>query len=96
MGLAARMWDPSGPGIEPVSPALGGGFLTSRPSQKPWFSLIFSTETIFCVFSFYSTFSDTLKLGGIVTHSCLEGYPGVVASLYSLCVCPVALVGELA
>ena len=69
------MWDPPRPGIEPVSPALGGGFLTSRPSWKPWFSLIFLTETIFSVFSFYSTFSDTLKLGEIVTPSDLEGYP---------------------
>ena len=41
MGLVARgatkdprMWDPPGPGIEPVSPALAGGLLTTAPPGK--------------------------------------------------------------
>ena len=29
------MWDLPGPGLEPVSPALGGGFLTTAPPGKP-------------------------------------------------------------
>ena len=29
------MWDLPGPGLEPVSPALAGGFLTTVPPQKP-------------------------------------------------------------
>ena len=29
------MWDLPGPGIEPVSPALAGGFLTTVPPGKP-------------------------------------------------------------
>ena len=29
------MWDLPGPGIEPVSPALVGGFLTTAPAGKP-------------------------------------------------------------
>ena len=29
------MWDPPGPGIEPVFPALAGGFLTTAPKGKP-------------------------------------------------------------
>ena len=29
------MWDLPGPGIEPVSPALAGGFLTAEPQEKP-------------------------------------------------------------
>ena len=29
------MWDLPGPGIEPVSPALAGGFLTTAPPGKP-------------------------------------------------------------
>ena len=29
------MWDLSGPGLEPVSPALAGGFLTTMPPGKP-------------------------------------------------------------
>ena len=30
------MWDLPGPGLEPVSPALAGGFLTTAPPGKPW------------------------------------------------------------
>ena len=29
------MWDPPGPGLEPMSPALAGGFLTTAPPGKP-------------------------------------------------------------
>ena len=29
------MWDLPGPGIEPVSPAMAGGFLTTAPPGKP-------------------------------------------------------------
>ena len=29
------MWDLPGPGLEPVSPALAGGFLTTVPQGKP-------------------------------------------------------------
>ena len=29
------MWDLPGPGLEPVSPALAGGFLTAAPPGKP-------------------------------------------------------------
>ena len=29
------MWDLRGPGMEPVSPALTGGFFTTGPSGKP-------------------------------------------------------------
>ena len=36
MGLVAcGMWDLPGPGIEPVSPELAGGFLTTVPPGKP-------------------------------------------------------------
>ena len=30
------MWDLPGPGLEPVSPALAGGFLITAPPGKPW------------------------------------------------------------
>ena len=30
------MWDLPGPGLEPISPALAGGFLTTAPPGKPW------------------------------------------------------------
>ena len=29
------MWDPSGPGIEPVPPALAGDFFTTEPQRSP-------------------------------------------------------------
>ena len=29
------MWDLPGPGIEPMSPALAGGFFTAEPPGKP-------------------------------------------------------------
>ena len=34
------MWDLPGPGLEPVSPALAGGFLTTAPPGKPPFIFI--------------------------------------------------------
>ena len=33
--LLCNMWDLSGSGIEPVSPALAGGFFTTEPPGKP-------------------------------------------------------------
>ena len=33
--LLCGMWDPPGPGIEPVSAALAGGFFTTEPQRKP-------------------------------------------------------------
>ena len=39
------MWDPPGPGIEPVAPALQEGFLTTGPPGKPT-NLIFKITVI--------------------------------------------------
>ena len=39
------MWDLPGPGLEPVSPALAGGFLTTEPPGKPQ-RLLFSSLII--------------------------------------------------
>ena len=36
--LLCGMWDLPGPGLEPVSPALAGGFLTTASLGKPFFS----------------------------------------------------------
>ena len=38
--LLCGMWDLPGPGLEPMSPALAGGFLTTAPPGKPWRSLL--------------------------------------------------------
>ena len=37
--LLHSMWDLPGPGLEPMSPELAGGFLTTAPSGKPQISL---------------------------------------------------------
>ena len=34
--LLCGMWDLPRPGLEPVSPALAGGFLTTEPPGKPY------------------------------------------------------------
>ena len=34
------MWDLPGPGLEPMSPALAGGFLTTAPPGKPEFLIL--------------------------------------------------------
>ena len=39
------MWGLSGPGIEPVSPALAGGFFTTEPPGKLAVSLLNSSVT---------------------------------------------------
>ena len=41
------MWDLPGPGLEPVSPALAGGFLTTAPPGKP--------RILFFIFYFLAT-----------------------------------------
>ena len=38
------MWDLPGPGLEPVSPALAGGFLTTAPPGK---SLLLTARKLF-------------------------------------------------
>ena len=35
--LLCGTWDLLGPGLEPVSPALAGGFLTTVPPGRSWF-----------------------------------------------------------
>ena len=39
--LLRSLWDLPGPGLEPLSPALAGGFLTTAPPEKPWILHIF-------------------------------------------------------
>ena len=47
------MWDLHGPGLEPVSPALAGGFLTTAPPGKSRFPpLLFIKFLLFFNLSF--------------------------------------------
>ena len=42
--LLCGMWDLPRPGLEPVSPALAGGFSTTAPPGKPWLYSLKSTQ----------------------------------------------------
>ena len=59
------MWDPPGPGLEPVSPALAGGFPTTAPPGKPTHSIFintwFYTNTMDLLFFFFWLFSLPVK-----------------------------------
>ena len=43
--LLHGMWDLPGPGIEPMSPALAGGFFTSESLGKPYSGHFYTIET---------------------------------------------------
>ena len=58
------MWELPGPEIQPESPALGGGFLTTGPPGKP-------KKTVFDVPKFFiisSTFYNLMKCGTGITQ----------------------------
>ena len=43
------MWDLPGPGLEPMSPALAGGFLTTVPPGKPTiFQQVYLSDSVVC------------------------------------------------
>ena len=65
------MWDLPGPGLEPVSPALGGGFLTTAPPGKS-LQLIFMPIEINSNFYSSSTLLTNLTIGRIVQNFALE------------------------
>ena len=46
LSCSSGMWDLPGPGLEPVSPALAGGFLTTAPSGKPQEMVLTVSETL--------------------------------------------------
>ena len=62
--LSRDMWELPGPEIQPESPALGGGFLTTGPPGKP-------KKTVFDVPKFFiisSTFYNLMKCGTGITQ----------------------------
>ena len=58
---AAGMWDLPGPGLEPVSPALAGGFLTTAPPGKP-------SLAAFNILSLYLIFDSLINVCLAVFH----------------------------
>ena len=61
--LLRGMWDLPRPGLEPVSPALAGGFSTTAPQGKPWsfffFNIYWSMVDLQCCVSFKCTASHS-------------------------------------
>ena len=55
--LLCGMWDLPRPGLEPVSPALAGGFSTTAPPGKPCWGLFVCTYLHFLVVGFFSSTS---------------------------------------
>ena len=55
------MWDLPGPGLEPVSPALAGGLLTTVPPGKSQFFLVFASVLLLlhikCLFLLYRNYA---------------------------------------
>ena len=64
------MWDLPGPGLEPVSPALAGGFLTTAPPGKSWdvTSEIRFKKTRACPLALLLTCSDANQLPRCVPY----------------------------
>ena len=54
------MWDPPRPGLEPVSPALAGGFPTTAPPGKPQ-NTLFMLQFFFLFFAISDLFFLTLS-----------------------------------
>ena len=62
------MWDLPGPGLQPVSPALAGGFLTTAPPGKPQthFSFVITQGSPGCALP-RGTWQKGFLLAGAVT-----------------------------
>ena len=57
------MWDPPGPGLEPVCPALAGRFSTTAPPGKPRITVLVILHLfLFCQFGEYKMVSYGLNL----------------------------------
>ena len=48
--LLCGMWNPPCPGLEPLSPTLAGGFLTTEPTEK--YKKLFTLESSLSVYIF--------------------------------------------
>ena len=65
------MWDLPGPGLEPMSPALAGGFSTTALPGKPWIPFI----------SFYSLIAVAKTSKTMLNNSGESGQPCLVPDL---------------
>ena len=58
--LLHGMWDLPRPGLEPMSPALAGGFLTTAPPGKPYVSLLEELPNCFPQWQHHFTFPQAM------------------------------------
>ena len=79
--LLCSLWDLPGPGLEPVSPALAGGFLTIAPPGKSWLG---NLNDRFCQYSWViNTYLPFLLLSLVLIPFFHKGGKGGLAT-YSL------------
>ena len=83
------MWDLPRPGLEPVSPALAGGFSTTVPPGKPWSGGFLPFSFICCIFLCLLILLNLLCLGSLFCR--LQ----VCSSRCFWCLSPVAKVGSV-
>ena len=75
------MWDLPGPGLEPVSPALAGGFLTTVPPGKP-LVLVLHPHLCLKLFAYRVIYPEMiyfLKQGFSVKSGKFPAFPPAVA-----------------
>ena len=80
------MWNVPGSGMEPVSPALAGGFFTTEPPGKPWlfwFSIFLSILKLYTI-QFLMTYP---KNTGVGSHCPLQGIFSIQGSNLGLLHC---------
>ena len=75
------MWDLPGPGLEPVSPALAGEFLTTAPPGKPLqFNFNLNINAMFQA----SEFWDLVNKPELLSTAFLVLYIGLIVAVKSL------------
>ena len=97
--LPLAMWDPPRPGIEPISPALSGRFLTSGPPGSPDFFFKHTNHQIQMICVFFLKNIDLIYLctGSFLLQSGILQFWRVEASLvgaYRLLIAVASLVVE--
>ena len=73
LSCSPAMWDLPGPGLEPVSPALAGGFLNPVPPGKPSHFFFFGEclcvqklrDNVWAVITMYSHFNRNATTGSL-------------------------------
>ena len=86
--LLRGMWDPPRPGLEPVSPALAGGFLTTAPPGKPRTFLIVAILQYLCSLNVFPLLFLSLHIGCFLSEMlffCTHSAPALsyLANFYS-------------